>query len=98
MKETIEIAASPMQVWNTWERAHGEQGIQAGKSGKDRLRYQILDVKKGESFSILWKSLFVSLLFKQSVFETKKGSQIHYQVQIKGFLAWPVRLFLKKKI
>ncbi len=107
MKETLEARVPPEEVWNAWEKAHeknGQKGIEAGQKGlskaegKSKFRYKILDVKKGESFSILWKTLFVRLIFTHSVKPIKKGSEITYFVQIKGFFAWPVRWMLGNKI
>ncbi len=95
MEETIETAVAPEVVWEAWERAHV---LEQGQQGKKSFRYKILDVKKGESFSILWKTLFVRLLFTHVVKPSKKGSQICYKVQIKGPFAWPVRWFLGAKI
>lgn len=91
----IEARVNPETVWAAWERAHQ---LEVGHKGKSTFRYQILDVKKGESFSILWKGLFVRLVFSHAVAKTSKGCQIQYTVQIKGLFAWPVRWFLQEKI
>jgi hypothetical protein len=91
MEEMIEARVSPAHVWAAWEK-----GMEQGKGGK--IRYKIIDLKKGESFSILWKTLFVRLIFSHSVKPTLYGSNISYKVQIKGLFAWPVRFFLGKKI
>ncbi len=91
MEEMIEARVSPELVWQFWER-----GLEQGKTGK--LRYKILDIQKGKSFSILWKTLFVRLIFTHTVEPTKKGSEIRYKVQIKGLFALPVRWMLGAKI
>lgn len=101
MEETIEARVPPETVWEAWEKAHalhGQTGIEPGQKGKSQFRYQILDVKKGESFSILWKTLFVRIIFSHSVRPTKRGSEIRYRAQIKGLFAWPVRWLLGNKI
>jgi hypothetical protein len=101
MEEMIEARVAPIAVWEAWERAHslhGQSGIEVGQKGTAKFRYRILDVKRGESFSILWKALFVRLIFHHSVTKTLRGSQIRCQVQIKGLFAWPVRYFLGPKI
>lgn len=107
MEEKIETRVSPAKVWEAWEKAHelhGAKKIEPGlknrsKSlGKKQFRYQILDVDPGKSFSILWKTLFVRLIFTHTVSATRKGSEIHYQVKIKGLFAWPVRWLLGNKI
>ena len=101
MEEQIEVRVPPEEVWAVWERAHalhGQKGIREGQKGKDQFRYEVLDVKKGESFSILWKTFFVRLIFTHRVEGTKYGSQISYKVQIKGLFAWPVSWLLGEKI
>jgi len=91
MEEMIETSAAPAKVWAAWER-----GLERGKEGN--LRYKVIEIRKGEGFSILWKTLFVRLIFSHSVKPTKRGSEIQYKVQIKGFFAPLVRLFLGAKI
>ncbi len=101
MEEQIEARVSPSAVWEAWERAHAKHspgGIAEGQTGKGKFRYQIFNVKKGESFSILWKSLFVRLIFSHSVKPIQRGSSITYHVQIKGLFAWPVQWLLGEKI
>lgn len=92
MEEHIQTRVSPEQVWRIWERAH------VMEEGKGKVRYKILNIKKGESFSILWKSLFVRLIFNHKVIPANKGSLISYDVQIKGPFAWPVRWLIGEKI
>jgi hypothetical protein len=101
MEEQIEARVSPEQVWAIWERAHalqGQKSIEEGQKGKNRFRYQVLGVIRGRSFSIVWKNLFVKLIFKHEVRPAKAGSLISYQVEIKGLFAWPVRWMLQEKI
>lgn len=87
MEEQIETRVAPAQVWKAWEGARTAQG-----------KYQIFDVRPGESFSMLWKSLFVRLIFVHTVKPTQKGSAISYKVRIQGPFAWPIRWLLGKKI
>lgn len=101
MEEQIEARVSPHEVWEAWEKAHamhGQASIEEGQKGKSKFRYKVLDVKRGESFSILWKTLFVRLVFTHAVKPIKYGSLISYKVQIKGLFAWPVRWMLGEKI
>lgn len=92
MEEQIETHASPQQVWRIWERAHGIF------DEKKKSKYKIINIKKGESFSIIWKGLFVRMVFNHKVLPTKNGSIISYDVQIKGLFAWPIRRFVGEKI
>lgn len=91
MEEMIEARVTPDQVWEVWEK-----GIEQGQKGK--IRYKILEMKKGESFSLLWKTLFVRLIFSHTVKPIPRGSEIRYKVQIKGLFAWPIRWMLGPKI
>ncbi|MES2272588.1 MAG: hypothetical protein V4487_00150, partial [Chlamydiota bacterium] len=90
-----------------WEKAHAMQTqkkIEMGQKGHakaegaSKFRYKVLDVKEGTSFSILWKTLFVRLIFTHRVKPIKMGSEIRYDVQIKGPFAWIVRWMLGAKI
>lgn len=106
IESIIQTKVNPQAVWQAWQKAHamsadfvpGKKGsLKTGRSSQ--FHYQILSVREGESFSILWKSLFVRLLFTQEVTpHTERGSQIRYSVNISGFFAWPARFFLKNKI
>jgi len=107
MEEVIEARIPPEAVWQAWEKAHalnGQEGIAPGvraetkAEGRSGFKYRILDVEPGMRFSILWKSLFVRLIFTHTVMPAPKGSEIRYSAKIQGFFAWPVRFFLGKKI
>ena len=95
------------RVWQAWETAHavhGQPGIVQGQKGLTNnpnakgFKYQLLDVIPGERFSILWKTLFVRLIFTHRVLQSNWGTEICYSVKIKGFFAWPVRYLLGNKI
>lgn len=104
----VEITrASPEKVWQSWAKAHavngsgdlvsGAKGQMKGKGGKG-FSYQIIDVVPGKSFSILWKTLFVRLVFNHAVISSRFGTEIQYGISIKGLFAWPVRWLLEGKI
>lgn len=95
MEEMIDTRVPADRVWQSWEKAHE---LKEGTEGKNKFHYKVFDVKKGESFSVLWKSLFVRLVFTQSVRPTPKGSQISYRVQIRGLFGWAIRLLAARKI
>lgn len=107
MNAELETSLPPSRIWDAWTRAHAASGLddlQSGKKGVSKkpghsgFKYQIQEVIKGESFSILWKSLFVRLIFTYAVKPIPKGSKVSCSVNIKGLFAWPVRFFLGKKI
>lgn len=100
MKE--QTRASPEKVWHTWERAHQGPFVSGSigymQQGKRKISYQLLDVVPGKSFSILWKALFVRLIFSHKVTSSWAGSEIEYDVQITGPFGWMVRWLLAPKI
>ena len=83
MEETIETTVLPDIVWDAWERAHhlsGSRGIKSGDQGKSKkFPYKIIEVEKGKHFSILWKTLFVRLIFTHKVIPISTGSKITFQ-------------------
>ena len=102
MEASIEVGVSPEAVWRAWEKAHSihsAQPIEPGQRAKSTgFKYRILDVVPGERFSILWKNLFVRMIFTHSVQPLNTGAKIRYTAEIKGLFAWPVRFMLKNKI
>ncbi len=106
IESTIETRASPQAVWKLWQKTHkmdetfvpGQKGSLKGNR-RGSFSYRILDVSKGQHFTILWKSLFVRLVFTHAVAPVEpKGSSISYSVQIRGPFAWPMRFLLSGKI
>ncbi len=100
IQSTIETKAAPKIVWAVWKRAHqiGEDFVPGKKGKRGALSYRIIEVSEGSHFTILWKSLFVKMLFCHAVLGKAEGSEIRYSVQIRGFLAWPMRYLLRSKI
>jgi hypothetical protein len=101
MEEMIETRVPPQRIWEMWEKAHslqGQPGLEEGRKGKHTFKYKIFNIKKGESFSVLWKTLFVRLLFCYTVRPSLKGSLISCRVEIKGLFSWLVRWLLSAKI
>ncbi len=93
MEETIEAPVQPEAVWAAWEKKVAEGDSKLGK-----IRYKVLEVRPGEGFSLLWKTLFVRMIFSHSVKKAPRGSFISYRVEIKGLFALPIRWLLKDKI
>ena len=100
MEEQIESTVRPAEVWRAWERAYGLTSSDGTGQirEKDRIRYEIFNVKQGECFSILWKTFLVRLIFSHSVLPIDKGSKIVYKVQIQGLFAWPIKFLIGSKI
>lgn len=104
MEERIETRVSPEKIWQTWEMAHAKQGEETfergkkGKSARGNFRYEVVDIVQGESFTLVWKTLFLRLIFSHAVFPKKRGSEIVYSIKIRGFFGAPARWFLGNKI
>jgi hypothetical protein len=105
--EVVEARVPPENVWELWEKAHAKNGqplIEKGQvsyskgEGKSQFKYEILDVLDKQRFSILWKTLFVRLIFTHEVTASDTGSRICYRVDIRGFFGRPVRWLLGAKI
>lgn len=105
--EEIETKVRPEVVWQAWQKAHElhtNDSLALGKKGKTQkdgakgLSYKIIEVQEGESFTIVWKSLFARLIFIHTVKPQNKGALIQYSFQIKGPFAWFLRWMLSKKI
>jgi len=75
----------------------GKKGVSKG-AGHSGFKYQIQEVIDGKSFSILWKSFLVRLVFTYQVEPLSKGSEISCSVTIRGLLSKPVQWFLGNKI
>jgi hypothetical protein len=96
IESVVQARVSSDRVWQAWKKKHD---LDAKKGRKGRFAYKILAVSEGESFSILWKSMFAKLIFTQEVKAIQpKKSEIRYRVEICGLFRWPLRYFLRKKI
>ena len=106
MSITEKTHLSPSKIWQAWVHAHalhGEGALRPGATGYmggkgKKIRYQIVDVIPGKSFSILWKGLFVQFVFHHVVIPSRNGSEVQYQCEIKGIFGWMVRWFLIDRI
>lgn len=99
------------KIWNIWKESKpwnhfGEskcdleenaKGYVASKHGR-RVSYHITQVKEQESFTILWKALFVKLFFTYEVLPKGNLSLITYKVHLRGFFSLIVYYLIKNKI
>lgn len=93
MEAVMETSAPPEKIWALWERAYSfNQGKVRG------VRYQVLEVTPQKSFSVLWKTFFVRLVFTYSIESLCKGSKIRYSAEIRGPFKWLIHRVLDKKI
>lgn len=103
IQSTITTKASPQAVWVLWKKKHGiDDSFYPGNKGRPQgtsgLTYRILEVSEGRCFKILWKSFFTRLVFTHSVNGIEGGSEICYQVDVRGIFSWPLERLLKNKI
>lgn len=99
MMEAVAETKVPSEiVWRAWDRAHSLAENHGQVKTQGKFKYQIVDVKRGESFSILWKTLFVRMIFTYAVQPLFSGSRISYRVEIKGLFAWIVRWLVGPKV
>lgn len=110
VEEQIETKAAPKKIWQAWNEAYRKggpekkkQGFKEGAKGKiaskgKSVPFKIIDVKKNETFTTLWKSFLVKFYFIYRVKQLPKGSLIMCRVKVGGALGFLVAPFLKKKI
>lgn len=98
MQEVAETRVPPEVVWKAWDRAHSLAENHGQIKTQGKFKYKIFDVRKGEGFSILWKTLFVRLIFTYGLQPLYSGSQISYRVEVKGPFAWFVRWMIGAKV
>lgn len=92
MEEKIETRADARKVWQAWSHMHSGSG-EAGK-----LKYQIINLEPNKRFTMVWKTMFLRLLLTYAVSPTSRGSEIAFDVTVKGPMGWAVRWFLAPKI
>jgi len=101
-KEKVWAKWKSLKPWNHWDEGGSDlkantKGHVRSKKGK-AVPYQILDVKEKESFTVMWKALFVKLIFVYKVISEPSSTIVTYQVNLKGFFALPVYFLIRKKI
>ena len=105
VEESIITKASPKKVWQAWsEIYHWKKGIKSGgkgyvmKRGGQKVPFYITNVKKGESFTTIWKSFLVKMYFHYKVLPRSKGAVIKCRVNFGGILGWASQIFLRSKV
>ncbi len=104
IEESIETRVSSKVIWDAWsqnylnkDNALNKSGYVKAENGKG-VKYSIAEVKENQSFTIIWYSLFVKLVFTHSVQPINNGSIISCRVSFKGFMSFLVRRLLQNKI
>ena len=108
IEESIVTKAPAKTVWKAWVDMYQMKSgnINAFKEGfkghvieKGRkVPFQLVDIKKGEEFTTIWKSFFVKMIFRYEVRQQSKGSLITTSVRFGGMFGWVARFFLRSKM
>ena len=62
------------------------------------MSYRIAEVEPGVRFAMIWKAYFVRLALLQSLRATDVGTEICYEMQVRGFWGAPVRWMLRNVV
>jgi len=98
MRASIIVRAPAAKIWKMWETGYAQRGqsLAEGTTGAvQRMAYRIAEVEPGVRFAMIWKAYFVRLALLQSLRATDTGTEISYEMQVRGFLAAPVRWMLR---
>jgi hypothetical protein len=108
IQESALTKAPAKRVWQAWTdmyqwKANAKGSFKDGFSGNitengRKVPYKIIDIKKGEGFTTIWKSIFVKMVFRYEVKQQSKGSLITCAVRFGGLFGWIAALFLKSKV
>lgn len=108
IEESIVTKAPAKKVWQAWVdmyqmKSGGKALFKEGYNGYvkekgKKVAFKLVDITKGESFSTIWKSFFVKMVFRYEVKQQAKGSLITTSVKFGGMFGWIARIFLKTKM
>ena len=101
MRASVIVRLPAYQIWQIWEDSYRQRGqpLVQGSSGKvHKMGYRISEVKPGNRFSMIWKAYLVRLELSQSLRSTDTGTEIIYEMQMRGLFAVPIRWLLHKTV
>lgn len=105
LEESVITKAPAKKVWQAWSDMYRwNQGMKSGKKGYvmkqtgHKVPFYIVDVKKGEEFTTIWKSFLVKMYFRYMVSPKSKGSLIRCRVKFGGAMGWAAQFFLRSKV
>ena len=111
IEKKIKTKAHSRDIWQAWASMYKYQGanekpIKFEKGvkghvlmGKGRpVPFEILEMDKGKSFTIAWKSHFLKMVFTYKVEPRKAGSTINCHVKFKGIFSYPLFWIIRKKV
>ena len=105
LQESIITKAPAKKVWKAWvdmyqTKSGGKANFKEGYKGYGiergkKVFYKLVDIKKGEGFTTIWKSFFVKMIFRYEVKQQPKGSLITTTVKFGGLCGWVAKFFLR---
>ena len=108
LQESIITKAPAKKVWKAWvdmyqTKSGGKATFKEGYKGHviergRKVPYKLIDIKKGEGFTTVWRSFFVKMIFRYEVKQQAKGSLITTKVKFGGLFGWIARFFLRSKM
>ena len=109
IQESMITKAPAKKVWKAWSDMYqmktgvGKKGFKEGHKGHviekgRKVPFVIVDVKKGEGFTTVWRSFLVRMKFRYEVKQQAKGSLITCSVRFGGLFGWVARFFLRNKV
>lgn len=111
IEEEIDTKVSSKVIWNAWKDIYhrqmsdhektefytGKKGFFHPQKGKP-VPFMICDIREDESFTTVWKTGFIRLVFRYQVEPTDLGSKIKCKVLFKGFFSYPVSLLIRGSV
>ena len=101
MRASVVVGVPAAQIWRMWEAGYAQRGqsLVEGTTGKSqKMSYKIAEVKPGVSFSMIWKAYLVRLVLIQALRATDTGTEISYEMQVRGLFGALLRWLLRNTV
>ncbi|NGX56650.1 MAG: hypothetical protein K1060chlam5_00893 [Candidatus Anoxychlamydiales bacterium] len=105
IEDSVIIKAPKDRIFKVWADNYFPQGYTIDKkNGKiltkngGKLKYKLLDIKKNESLTILFKSFFSKMIFYYTLEKSPKGCLVRCRVKMKGIFSFLLQKIIGKKI
>ncbi len=101
MRASIVVRVPAAKIWKIWESGYAQRGqllVEGATGAVQKMSYRIAEVEPGVRFAMIWKAYFVRLALLQSLRATDVGTEICYEMQVRGFWGAPVRWMLRNVV
>jgi hypothetical protein len=105
IEDSVVIKAPKDRIFKVWADNYFPRGYTVDKkTGKiitkngGGVKYKILDIKKNESLTILFKSFFAKMIFYYTLEKSPKGCLVRCKVKMKGIFSFLIQKIIGKKI